>query len=255
MKTCILPFALSILLAAAAHAELKWQQTTVEVHPAIGDKQAVAHFKYENVGKTPVHFRSVRASCGCTTARTQQNQVNPGDKGEITATFNIGGRTGMQMKTVTVQTDDPDPKRAVTILTLKADIPQLLTIQPVLVYWQTGEEAKPKTIIVKTNQGLAITKLDVTSSSPSFTTKVAPGSASGEFLITVQPHDTDRAAFGAITIRPNYPNYPSNVFYATARVMPKPGPPAPAPPVTTTGSVMRRPTATPAAKVSPSVSR
>jgi hypothetical protein len=251
MKTCILTFALSILLAAAARAELKWEQTTLDLHPAIGDKQAVGHFKYENVGKTPVHFKLVRASCGCTAARTQKDHVNPGEKGEITATFNIGGRTGMQVKTVTVQTDDPDPKRATTILTLKTDIPQLLTIQPVLVYWQSGEEAKSKTITVKTNQGAAISELNVTSSNPTFATKVQRGSASGEFLITVQPHDTNRAAFGAITIRPNYPNYPSNVFYATARVMPTPA----APTATKTGAVVRRPLTTPAPKPSPSISK
>jgi hypothetical protein len=252
MKTCILTFALSILLTAATHAELKWEQTTVELHPAIGAKQAVGHFKYENVGKTPVHFKMVHASCGCTTARTQKNQVNPGEKGEITATFNIGGRNGTQVKTVTVQTDDPDPKRATTILTLKTDIPQLLTIKPVLVYWNGGEEAKSKTITVKTNQGAAISELKVTSSNPNFATKVQRGSASGEFLITVQPHDTKRAAFAAITIRPNYPNYPSNVFYATARVMPTPA----APPVAKSSAVLRQvATPNPAAKPSPSISR
>ena len=98
-----------IALAQSARAELKWEQTSVELHPAFNDKQAVAHFKYENVGKTPIHFKSVHASCGCTTAQTQKDEVPPGEKGEITATFNIGGRTGTQVKTVTVQTDDPDP--------------------------------------------------------------------------------------------------------------------------------------------------
>ncbi len=93
-----------IALAEGAHAELRWEQTSVELRPAFSDKQAVAHFKYENVGKIPVHFTSVKASCGCTTAQTQKDEVPPGEKGEITATFNIGGRTGTQVKTVTVQT-------------------------------------------------------------------------------------------------------------------------------------------------------
>src|SRR5205823_9929187 len=76
-----------IALAEGARAELKWEQTSVELHPGFSDKQSVAHFKYENVGKTPVHFRSVHASCGCTTAQTQKDEVPPGEKGEITATF------------------------------------------------------------------------------------------------------------------------------------------------------------------------
>src|SRR5437016_9584376 len=133
-------------LAQGARAELKWEQTSVDLKPALGDKQAVAHFKYENVGNTPVHFPSVHASCGCTTEQTQNKQVAPGEKGEITATFNIGGRTGTQVKTVTVQTDDPDPAHSTIVLTLKAVITPLLEIQPALVYWQSGEEPKPKII-------------------------------------------------------------------------------------------------------------
>src|SRR6266576_5599431 len=106
--------------AQSARAELKWEQTSVDLRPAFNDKQAVAHFKYENVGDTPVHFKSVHASCGCTTAQTQNEQVAPGQKGEITAIFNIGGRTGTQVKTVTVQTDDPE--RSSIVLTLRRSL-------------------------------------------------------------------------------------------------------------------------------------
>src|SRR5213078_2941081 len=123
MKTTILTFALSIFVAVAVRADLKWEQSTVDVHPGMNDKQAVAHFKYENVGKAPVRFKSVKASCGCTATQSQKELVNPGEKGEIIATFNIGDRTGVQMKQVTVQTDDPDPKQATTILSFKANIP------------------------------------------------------------------------------------------------------------------------------------
>src|SRR5215471_3622383 len=115
MKTGILTFTLSMFACAVARAELKWEQTMIDLHPAVGDKTAVAHFKYENIGKTPVHFKSVKASCGCTATQTQKEVVNPGEKGEIVATFNIGDRIGQQMKTVTVQTDDPIPAQATTI--------------------------------------------------------------------------------------------------------------------------------------------
>src|ERR1700716_408431 len=107
MKTLRLFFGitLSIFLCVTARAELRWEQSTIELHPKVGDKDAVAHFKYQNVGKEPVKIKSAHASCGCTTALTQKDQVPPGDKGEVTATFNIGGRTGTQVKTVTVETD------------------------------------------------------------------------------------------------------------------------------------------------------
>jgi hypothetical protein len=209
-------FALAALVQSA-HAELKWEQTSVDLRPAFNDKQAVAHFKYENVGNTPIHFKSVHASCGCTTAQTQNEQVAPGQKGEITATFNIGGRTGTQVKTVTVQTDDPEP--STVVLTLKAVITPLLEIQPTLVYWQNGEEPKPKIITAKANKDAAIKKLDVASSTPDFTAKVDAGSAPNEFRISVQPRDTTKAVYATLTIKPDSPANTGNMF-AAARVMP-----------------------------------
>jgi len=204
--------------AQSARAELKWEQTSVDLRPAFNDKQAVAHFKYENVGNTPVHFKSVHASCGCTTAQTQNEQVAPGQKGEITATFNIGGRTGTQVKTVTVQTDDPE--RSTIVLTLKAVITPLLEIQPALVYWQNGEDPKPKIITAKANKDAAIKKLDVASSTPDFTAKVDPGSAPNEFRISVQPRDTTKAVYATLTIKPDSPANTGNTFAVAARVMP-----------------------------------
>jgi hypothetical protein len=214
-------FALAALVQSA-HAELKWEQTSVDLRPGFNDKQAVAHFKYENVGNTPVHFKSVHASCGCTTAQTQNEQVGPGQKGEITATFNIGGRTGTQVKTVTVQTDDPE--RSTIVLTLKAVITPLLEFQPALVYWQNGEEPKPKIITAKANKDAAIKKLDVASSTPDFVAKVDAGSAPNEFRISVQPRDTTKAVYATLTIKPDSPANTGNMFAAAARVMP----PAPA---------------------------
>ena len=208
--------------AQSARAELKWEQTSVDLRPAFNDKQAVAHFKYENVGSRPIHFKSVHASCGCTTAQTQNEQVAPGQKGEITATFNIGGRTGTQVKTVTVQTDDPEP--STVVLTLKAVITPLLEFQPALVYWQNGEEPKPKIITAKANKDATIKKLDVASSTPDFTAKVDAGSAPNEFRISVQPRDTTKAVYATLTIKPDSPANTGNMFAAAARVMP----PAPA---------------------------
>src|ERR1041384_7686244 len=158
MKTQILAFTLSITVCFGARAELKFDKTEIELHPKPDEKQAVGHFTYQNTGKQPVHFKSVHASCGCTTAQTQKDEVPPGEKGEITATFNIGGRTGTQVKTVTVQTDDPDPTRATTQLTLKTVIPQLLELQPMFITWQSGEEPKPKFITAKANKDAGVTK-------------------------------------------------------------------------------------------------
>jgi hypothetical protein len=219
MKTRILTFTLSIFLCVAARAELKWEQNTIDLHPAIGDKQAVAHFKYQNVGKTPVHFQSVKASCGCTTTQTQKDVVDPGEKGEIIATFNIGDRTGQQMKTVTVQTDDPNPTQAAIVLTLKANITPALEIRPNFVYWTSGEEPKPKKISIKAAKEFPAKNITVKSNSPVFESKVEPGAA-GEWTIEVTPKDTSHPMGSSLLIQTDYPKEGPKSFSVSAQVMP-----------------------------------
>src|SRR6266571_6431435 len=223
-------------LAQGAGAELKWEQTSVDLQPKFDDKQAVAHFKYENVGKTPIHFKSVHASCGCTTAQTQKEVVQAGEKGEITATFNIGDRTGTQVKTVTVETDEATNQK--TVLTLKAEIPQQLEITPNFVFWKQGDKADSKTINVKVGKDFTVKHIKVTSSTPDFQAKVEEA-GNGQFKIDVKPQDTNKVVASMLTIQPENSQ---KVFYATARITNAPtvpvapaGATAPARPTPATG--------------------
>ena len=214
----------SILLAVAARADLKWEQSTVELHPTAGDKQAVAHFKYENTGKTAIHFKSVKASCGCTATQTQKEIVNPGEKGEVTATFNIGDRTGQQVKTVTVQTDDPNPTQATTILTLKANITPALEIRPTFVYWTSGEEPKTKKVSLKAAKEFPAKDISIKSNSQNFESKLVPGKP-GEWTLEVTPKDTSHPMGTALLIQTDYPKDSPKSFYVNAQVT-NPQPPA-----------------------------
>ncbi len=251
MKTNILTFALSIFLCVVARAELKWEQNVIDLHPAVGDKTAVAHFKYQNSGTTPVHFKSVKASCGCTTTQSQKEVVNPGEKGEIVATFNIGDRTGQQMKTVTVQTDDPNPSQATTVLTFKATIPQALEIKPTFVYWQSGEDPKPKKISIKASKDFPAKNITVKSNSQNFESKVEPSKTSGEWTIEVTPKDTSHPMGTALLVQSDYPKEAPKSFYVNVSVTNPPGAPAvlrpnaPGAPAAKTGTPAAIPSASP----------
>jgi hypothetical protein len=218
MKTHIFAFTLSIALCLTAHAGLKWEQTSLELHPTAADKQAIGHFKYQNTGDKPVKFKSVKTSCGCTAAQSQKEEVPAGEKGEITATFNIGERTGTQVKTVTVETDDP--ANVTTVLTLKAVIPQQLEITPTFVFWGQNEAPKPKTIVVRAAKDFPVKHLKVTSSSPDFQAKVEE-TGKGQFKINVQPQETNKQTASTLTIQPEDSQ---KIFYATARITNAPVP-------------------------------
>jgi hypothetical protein len=207
--------ALCLLVAASTQASLVFEKTELDLNPEVGASKVDAVFKYENKGDTPIHIKAVKPQCGCTTAALAKNDVAPGEKGQITATFNIGDRIGVQTKTVTVETDDP--KAPQTVLTFKANISQLLDLQPSLVSWDANEPATPKTIVAKAAKGTTVKKVDVTSSNGDFTAKVEPGS-NGEFKIQVQPKDTTKPFNATLTIKPDVS--PAKTFFATARVMP-----------------------------------
>ena len=211
-KAIALFCALFLAALPAAQAQLTWDKTEIELHPKPGEKETVAKFKYENKGKTTVNITNVRSSCGCTVATLEKKDVAPGEKGEITATFNIGNRTGTQSKMVSVETDHPEQPK--TDLVLKAVIPEIIALQPTFVYWESGEAPEPKKITLRAGKDIPVTKVDVTSKSPDFTTKVEKGSAPGEFIISVTPKDTTRLLSTTLTIKPDYPK----TLYAAARV-------------------------------------
>ena len=208
--------ALSLLVAASAPAALVFEKTELDLNPDLGATKVDAVFKYENKGTTPVHIKAVKPSCGCTTAALAKNDVAPGEKGAITATFNIGDRTGVQTKTITVETDDAAAPQ--TVLTFKATIAQVLELQPTFVFWQANEPAQAKTIVAKAAKGATVKKVDVISSSADFTAKVEPGAGAGEFKILVQPKDTSKPLNATLTIKPD--GTPAKTYYAAAKVNP-----------------------------------
>jgi hypothetical protein len=101
---------------------------------------------------------------------------------------------------VSVETDDP--VHSSIGLVLRTVISQPLEIQPTLVYWQTGEEPKAKSISVKAGKDFAVKEIKVTSPTQDFETKVTKGS-NGEFKVDIQPHDTARPIAAVFTLQPD----------------------------------------------------
>jgi hypothetical protein len=216
MKLYTFPAVFGLLLAVqgVAHATLNWDTKAADLHPTLADKEAIAHYKYKNTGDKPVKISSVRASCGCTTAALAKDVVAPGETGEITATFTIGNRMGVQKKTITVVTDDqPEP----TLLTLTATIPQLLEVQPTFLFWSANDKLEPKTIAVKVGKDFPVTKLNVTSTDKSIKTEVG-GPTDSAFKITVTPTESGRPINSVLKIEPDFPKDPAKTYYANLRV-------------------------------------
>ena len=64
-------------------------------------------FYFENPFPTPIHVRSVRTSCGCTTPKIVTQTVETGQECCILAVFNTATHTGARGATITVTFDKP----------------------------------------------------------------------------------------------------------------------------------------------------
>ncbi|MCX7605992.1 MAG: DUF1573 domain-containing protein [Bacteroidia bacterium] len=66
-------------------------------------------FKVTNPGTVPLRITDVKPSCGCTAPAWTKEPIPPGGEGFVEVVFDSQGRSGEQMKTVTVfaNTDPP----------------------------------------------------------------------------------------------------------------------------------------------------
>lgn len=216
MKTSLVVLGALLALGVPARAALEWKNLEADLHPKLTDTTAIAHFKYKNTGDKPVKITSVQPSCGCTTAKLAKDVVAPGESGEILATFHIGERVGPQTKTIHVATDD-QPNEATT-LTLKADVPRLLEVKPIFMYWAKTKPVEPRIITATVGGDFPVTKLNVTSTDPDVKLEVEPVPNEKAFKITVTPKTTNRPINAQLKIIPNYPKDTPKTFYANLRV-------------------------------------
>ncbi len=66
-----------------------------------GQKLEVS-FRFKNTGDKPLVIERVQPSCGCTVAEQSTEPIAPGAEGQVKASFNSQGRTGVNHKTLFV---------------------------------------------------------------------------------------------------------------------------------------------------------
>lgn len=199
-----------------AFGQLQWQARTLTFNPGPSDEKIVAEYNFENVGKTPIKIKQVRTSCGCTTATLEKEIYAPGEKGKITASFEIETRTGPQQKEIYVATTDR--KEPELLLTLKINIPVVLELDTIFLDWQKGEELKPKIVNVKVSDKYPIHELEVTSTSPNMTAEVRRVEGTRNFQIVVTPKPTAETLKAGLEIKPDFPKEPAKYFHVYTRV-------------------------------------
>lgn len=118
IKNVLLSFSVfsSLLFAQLMQPQLVLQQKEFDFGD-IKQGEVVSHtFVLSNNGGDLLKITNVQASCGCTAAAPEKNELGPGESTNLTVKFNSAGRLGKQTKTVKIFSNDPqNPEMLLTI--------------------------------------------------------------------------------------------------------------------------------------------
>lgn len=117
-------------LAAAAAPAIEVDRTSIAV--AVWSGQEIAEvFTLSNAGDSRLSIGHVLTSCGCTTAALATKRLAPGESVALNVKVDTRGMSGSVLRTVDVQSDDPeDPSLTLRILIYAIDPALLVAALP-----------------------------------------------------------------------------------------------------------------------------
>ncbi len=120
-KLFLIFFALSSLsFAQLMGPKLVVQQTEYDFGNIKQGVKVTHIFVLTNSGGDLLKITDIQASCGCTAALPDKNELGPGESTNLKVTFNSAGRFGKQKKLVRIESNDPENPLA--IITIKANV-------------------------------------------------------------------------------------------------------------------------------------
>jgi len=201
------------------HAQqLQWETEQLAFQPSPAATEIVAHFKFKNTGAASAIIKSVNSSCSCTTPTMRQQSFAPGEAGEVTVTYTIGTRTGVQEQTIAVASNDP--QRPFTLLRIKVTIPEMVQLHPDSLKWSPAEPRTPKVIMLEVAPTYPVTTITVQSSNPLVAAKVETVTPGTAYRIIVTPGESRTTAVARLSIHTDYPPSHPKTYSAHIRVEP-----------------------------------
>ena len=82
-------------------------------------------FEFTNTGQSVLVLKKITPACRCTgVVADEKKEYQPGETGKIKFTFNTEGRSGVNEKTVTIETNHPTQPNKVVSFSANIQVPQ-----------------------------------------------------------------------------------------------------------------------------------
>jgi hypothetical protein len=180
----------------------------------------VYHFR--NAGNAPLKIKKVRSSCGCTAALVSAEMIDPGQGGEVKASFDSTRFRGRVTKTIYLYTNNPAQRE--TRFTLSGEVLAKLTANPdLLVFDHLSPGSEGNATLTITNQGQERLQLEDPKTSIAELTATLEGTtlepgATTRLLVKVVPREGVTRFSGYVFVRGTGPQAPELRIPVQAKV-------------------------------------
>lgn len=120
MKKVLSILTMLALVAVVAKAQkvggpvMAFEKTEIDYGTIAQGSDPLRKFKFKNTGTEPLVIKGARGSCGCTVPNYKKEPVMPGETAEIEVRYDTQ-RVGPFTKTVTIESNESDQPRVLTI--------------------------------------------------------------------------------------------------------------------------------------------
>jgi len=209
--------------------ELKFETKTKEIDAPVDAKAVTADFAFKNESGEDVEIARYDAACSCINASISGGKLiyKSGESGVIRAAFDLSAVSGTVDKSVGVWLKgDPEAKPSI-VLNTRVNIPVLVEVEPKTLFWNTGEEATPKTVTLTMKHDKPIKVISMSGADTRFKQELKTIEEGKKYEVTVTPLGTDKVAMGVIHIETDckVQRHRSQRIFSVVRNQPK----APAP--------------------------
>lgn len=214
---CILPGALSLVFAQTSALALDWTRTEIEHRAEINEPLPLYEFTFKNTGAAPVTITNIRVSCGCLAPMPGKETYAPGETGAIPVKFDRAGLVGDVTRTIAITTDEKDRAEPYQ-LTLRADLPEPLTIAPRLVFWKSASTAATKSIDIKINRADPVEITRATINRDDITVTLVALEPGRHYRLDITPNDTSAPRLAIIALHTATPLPAGTTLTAYAQI-------------------------------------
>lgn len=182
--------------------KLTFEKELLEFHLAPDATTVTADFQFQNKTDKPVTITRAEPVCSCQKVEISGGRLvyQPGEKGIVRASFELGNFSGVVDKSTLVYLSGDDEKAPSHVLNMRAHLPVLVELGEKTLLWELGAAAETRVCRIRIKEGESIKVLRATCRDDQFKVELKTITEGREYEVAVTPGSTAKPILVPIRI-------------------------------------------------------